>query len=122
MADKTILITRLWADACASPDRDAYVSDWALSTVWGDDPEQDTAIPQPRLDSLSQIHRAAHMTVPDIVKAAGLTQTALSNRFAIPMRTVSDWCRGLRTPPDYVRLLLQLQLGLLPDIQVVPHD
>lgn len=46
----------------------------------------------------------------DDVKAAridkGMTQKAMSEHFKIPIRTVSDWERGLRTPPEWVCMLL----------------
>lgn len=49
------------------------------------------------------------MTYADVKSAriaAGLTQKAMAERFAIPIRTVSDWERGLRTPSDWVCALL----------------
>lgn len=104
-------ISRLWPDALANSDREAYVSDWALSSVWEDDPESD--IPADRIDDLGKIWDCAHMSVKDICKVAGLSQVGLASRFAIPTRTVEDWCRGQRTPPDYVRLLLALALDLM---------
>ena len=42
------------------------------------------------------------MTIKDICNKYNLTQTALSKRFDIPLRTVQDWYAGRRTPPDYV--------------------
>lgn len=38
--------------------------------------------------------------------AAGLTQKAMAEYFGIPIRTVSDWERNLRTPPSWVCSLL----------------
>lgn len=102
-------ISMLWSDALVSADRDAWISDWALSSIWGDDPD----IPQERIDYLGRIYDCAHMDVKSICRSSGLTQAALSGRFCIPKRTVEDWCRGLRTPPDYVRLLIALALGLI---------
>lgn len=106
-----IMLSTLWADALTVEDRDAYISDWALSSIW-EDPE-DAPIPAERIENLGRIWDVVHMDMRDICKAADLTQTALAQKFCIPMRTVSDWCRGLRTPPDYVRLLIALQLKLL---------
>lgn len=37
---------------------------------------------------------------------ANLSQSAMAKMFQIPIRTVSDWERGLRTPPEWVCLLL----------------
>ena len=36
----------------------------------------------------------------------GLTQKAMADHFEIPLRTVSDWERGLRNPPEWVCKLL----------------
>lgn len=54
----------------------------------------------------------------DDVKAAridkGMTQKAMSEHFKIPIRTVSDWERGLRTPPEWVCMLLVNAIQSLP--------
>lgn len=49
------------------------------------------------------------MSYDDVKNArinAKLTQKAMSEQFNIPLRTVSDWERGLRTPPEWVCMLL----------------
>lgn len=49
------------------------------------------------------------MTIKDICDRYGLTQTALSKRFGIPLRTVQGWHIGERKPPDYVvKLMLEI--------------
>lgn len=96
----------------AYTDRDAYISDLALSEIWGDAPED--PIPDPRLAALGMIWDAAHRTVPEIAKAAGLSNRKLAERFCIPYRTVEDWAADRRDSPLYVRLMLQQCLGLLP--------
>ena len=53
-------------------DRDAYVSDLSLSSMWGD--AEDAAIPQERIEFLSQLWDACHRSVKDIASAAGLSQ------------------------------------------------
>lgn len=92
-------------------DQDAYVSDLALSSIWGDAP--DAAIPQDRLDYLRQIYDAVNRPVRAIVTASGLSQAAFAERYCIPRRTVEDWCRGISQCPLYTRLLLQRAEGLL---------
>ena len=109
MTDKQFVLCVQAAQGVAH--RDAYVSDMALSSIWGDEPDAD--IPAERLEQLAAIWEAAHRSVRDIVSAAGLTQRQLADRFCVPYRTVEDWCRGLRTPPDYVRLMMQEILGLI---------
>ena len=97
-------------------DRDAYVSDLALSSMWGD--AEDDEIPQERIEFLSQLWDACHRSVKDIAAAAGLSQRKLAERFCIPYRTVECWC-GSRTSPSarscplYTRLMMQECLGLL---------
>ena len=92
-------------------DPDAYVSDLALSTIWGDAP--DAPIPPDRLDQLRSIYAAASRTVREIVAAVGMTQAAFAEAFCIPLRTVENWCTGCRECPLYTRLMMQKCLGLL---------
>lgn len=96
----------------AYADVDAYVSDLALSSMWGDAETAD--IPAARIDQLRAIYTAVNRPVRAIVAAAGLSQRKLAERFMIPYRTMEDWCRGVRECPAYVRLMIQECLGLLP--------
>lgn len=95
-------------------DRDAYVSDLALSSIWEDEGAE---IPQSRIDTLGQIWDAVKRSPRDILEAAGMTQAGFAERFCIPRRTVESWCSRSeaerREAPVYVRLLIQEQLGLL---------
>ena len=90
-------------------DRDAYVSDMALSSIWEDTTSDE--IPAERLDAVGQIWDAAHKSVKQIAADAGLTQRKLAERFCIPYRTVENWCGGQRECPAYVRLMMQELLG-----------
>lgn len=100
----------LWAEALTSADRDAFISDAALSSIWGDAP--DAVIPDSRLEQLTQLWDAAHLTVKAIRAATGLSQAAFAQRFCIPRRTVENWESGTNTCPVYVRLLLAQAVGL----------
>lgn len=104
----------LWGEALASEYRDIFVAEWSTSSIWGDPEALTDAGLFDIADYLCKLWDAAHMSVKDICKAAELTQSALATRFCISMRTVWDWCRGVRTPPDYVRLMMIQLLGLLP--------
>lgn len=108
MTDKQFFT--IFAEALASPDRDAFVSACSLSSVWGDAPDAD--IPADRIDTLQHLWDAAHLTIKDIRAASGLSQAAFSTRYCIPTRTVEDWERGARSCPDYLRLLLAQAVGL----------
>lgn len=101
----------LFGEALAFKDRDAFVSDWALSSIWGDSPDGD--IPPERISQLGSIWDAAHRSVREIAALSGLSQRKLAERFFIPYRTMEDWCRGLHAPPDHVRLMMQECLGLI---------
>ena len=41
-------------------------------------------------------------TIKEICEAYGLSQTQLSQRFDIPLRTIQDWYADRRTTPSYV--------------------
>lgn len=92
-------------------DRDAYISDMALSSMWEDDKTDE--IPAERLDAVSQIWDAAHRSVKQIAADAGLSQRKLAERFCIPYRTMENWGGGQNACPLYVRLMMQECLGML---------
>ena len=87
----------LYAETGAYTDRDAYVSDMALSSVW-----EDAEVPAERLALLGGIWDGAHCTIPELIKMYSLTQTGFAQYFGIPLRTVQDWCGGRRGCPPYV--------------------
>lgn len=91
--------------------RDAFVSDMALSSIWGDGPEDE--IPPERIEELSRLWGAVHRGVKDIAAEAGLSHRKLAERFWVPYRTMENWCSGNRECPDYVRLMMQECLCLL---------
>lgn len=98
-------------EAANYTDRDAYISDLALSTIWGD--PEDADIPTDRVDQLSQIWDATHRNIKEIAAAAGLSCRKLAERFCVPYRTMEDWSAGKSTCPIYTRLMMQECLGLL---------
>lgn len=108
MTDK--LFYTLWAAALDCADRDAYVSDWALSSAWGDAPEAD--VPADRVEELGHLWDAAHLTIRGIRAHTGLSQAAFAVRYCIPRRTVENWESGDRQCADYVRLLLAEAAGM----------
>lgn len=49
------------------------------------------------------------MTIKEICETYGYTQTQLSRRFDIPLRTVQNWYSGIRQPPEYVlRMMIEI--------------
>lgn len=99
----------LFGAALRAEDREIFVSAWLLSEIWGD---QEDEIPPGRADDLGQLWDVAHVTIRDIRAHTGLTQAAFSIRYCIPRRTLENWESGIRSCPDYVRLLLAQVAGM----------
>lgn len=99
------------SEALEYTDRDAYVSDLALSAIWGDPADAD--IPADRLETLGKIWDAVHRSVREIADAAGLSHRKLAERFCVPYRTMENWCSSTNNCPVYIRLMMQQLLGLL---------
>ena len=91
-------------------DRDAYISDLALSSMWGD--AEDATVPEQRIADLGQIWDAAHQTFRDIAAAAGTSVRQLAMRYAIPRRTAGDWSAGKSMPQLHEMLAIQQCEGL----------
>ena len=102
---------RAASEAAEYTDRNAYISDLTLSSMW--DAAPGSGIPQRRVDDLGRIYDAAHRTVRDIAAAKGVSVRQLALRHAIPQRTVEDWSAGRSVPSLWVLLLLQEAEGLL---------
>lgn len=91
----------LYSEASNYADRDAYISDLALSSIWGDHPNAE-CIPPYRIALLSTIYDAAHATILSLIEQYGMSQTGFSRYFNIPLRSVQAWCGGQRQCPQYV--------------------
>ena len=97
--------------ALTSPDRDAFVSDLALSSLFTGADE--TAPVDPALvEELGQVWDVAQLSVADIRAATGLSQRAFAERHCIPRRNIEAWESGDRPCTDYLRLLLAQAEGL----------
>lgn len=97
-----------------SADRGDFISDWALSSVWGD--STDDADLAGRSTLCGRIWDLAHLTIKDIRASTGLTQTAFGQRFLIPARTIGNWEDGTNICPHYTRLMLARLCGLADGI------
>ena len=107
MTDK--LFYKLWCDALAQPDCELYIAEYGYPE-WFDEISSDTDL---IVAELTKIHRAAHMTIREMIEHEGLSQAAFAYRFCIPLRTIENWATGVRACPDYVRLLIERQLGII---------
>lgn len=104
MAIKTntrcVEIALLLAEAPGYTDRDAYVSDLSLSSIWGDG--EDDPIPPERIDLIGRVYDALHSTLPELLQIFGMSQTAFAAHFGIPFRSVQNWYLGTRKCPPYL--------------------
>lgn len=46
------------------------------------------------------------VTIKEAREATGMTQKEMSERLKIPQRTIEDWERGARKPPEWAELLI----------------
>lgn len=106
----------IFSDALSneSASREAFVSDWALSSIWDDGQD----IPEDRIAEIGDIWDVAHLTICDIRQHTGLSQAKFATRFCIPRRSIEDWESGARKCPDYLRLLLAQAVGLYNDRRI----
>jgi len=98
-----VIRSALYAETGAYTNRDDYISDQALSNIWGD--TEHAEIPAERLALLGAIWDGAHCTISELIKKYGLTQTEFAQYFSIPRRTVQNWCGGQRECPPYVIMM-----------------
>ena len=51
------------------------------------------------------------MNFKEMLKYYGINQKQLSDMIGIPYNTISNWCRGINTPPAYVVGLIEYFLA-----------
>ena len=101
----------LWAAAQEDGNRDAFVSDWSLSSLFLDPEDPDQEPSAELIEQIGKIWDVAHMTVKDLRAVTGLSQVAFAQRFCVPRRTIENWEKG--SCPDYTRLMLAQILGVI---------
>lgn len=102
------VLSTLWTEALAAQDRDAYVSELALSSIFPSDTD-----PAVNAEYVGKVWDVAHMSAQEIVTARGLKRTACAQLLCMPYRTLESWCRGDRDCGDYIRLWLAVLLGII---------
>jgi DNA-binding transcriptional regulator YiaG len=50
------------------------------------------------------------MKFKELLEISGMSQTAFANYFEIPLRTVQNWCAGVRECPTYLMKLIKYKL------------
>ena len=111
MTDK--LFYDIYSSALEAIDPDAFASDWALSSEWGDEADGDALVERSKL--CERIYDLAHLTVADIRHHVGLSQSEFATRFCIPYATVKNWEFRENTAP-YIVLLLARACGMTEGI------
>ncbi len=105
----------LLSEVPAYSDPADYASDFALSSIWGEDAPE----PAELHPLLVRLHEVARMDIRQLASAAGISMRRLALRFGIPTRTVECWAAPEGSPnhrdcPPYVLLLIAECLGLMP--------
>ena len=97
--------------ALRADNRDAYISDYALSSLFTD-ADDDAEISRELIDQLGHIWDVAHTSVRDIRAHMGLTQAKFAEHFLVPKRTVENWEGEKNKCPDYLRVLMAEDAGM----------
>lgn len=105
--DRAILI----GGAESDPDEDHFVSEWSSSSIFPADAGADELI-----SALRAAYLLAHISIREIRAHTGLSQAAFAARYMIPRRSIENWESGSRECPSYVRRLLAIQTGAVPDV------
>lgn len=53
------------------------------------------------------------MTIKEIRDTTGLTQIGFAELLGIPIRTIQNWEKGYRNPPDYIVELINFKIKRL---------
>ena len=91
--------------------RDEFVSEWALSSVWGDAPDAD--IPQERIEWLGSLYDVLTMPPKELLTITGRSARRTAMHWGIKTRTAEDWASGKNRMLPYARLMLASEAGLL---------
>ena len=98
----------LYGEAQSASDRDAYIAEWATSSVFRDD------VDLVDISSLlGDLWDTANLPFRDLRARTGLTQVELAARLCTSRRTVENWDGGQRCCSPTTRILFAETFGLL---------
>jgi hypothetical protein len=69
-------------------------------------PENIDLSPDELIRAVSIIGAAAENDIKKLVELSGLSMRATATKFAIPYRTLQDWCSGNRPATPYIVMLI----------------
>ena len=111
MTDKQF--STVWLEALEdNGSREAFVSDWATSSLFLDPMDADAKIDMSLIEKLGNIWDVAHLSMKAIQVDSGFNVSGFAAHYAIPQRTLEGWLSGRPCPP-YVKLLLVESLHLI---------
>jgi len=99
----------LFSDALDQPDREAFVSDWVLSSIWDTDDTADVS--EDLIEQIGAIWDTAHLSVREIREQSGMSRAQFAERFLISPKTLEGWELGRPCAP-YIRLMMAEILGI----------
>lgn len=103
------LFNKLWKDTLDQPDTEMYVGEYGYPE-WFDGISENL---YEVVKILENIHEVAHMPFREIIKRSGLSRPDFCERFCLAKSTVDKWAIENRNCPDYYRLALCRELGIL---------
>lgn len=109
-------LAALFTEAIATDNRQAFVSDWALSSLWGDPPDRED-IPQSRIDFLDRLWIVSDWGISEICFHARISIRELEAITLTPYRTLMRWNSEPEKFSPRDRLLTLSHLGLLPRLE-----
>ena len=62
--------------------------------------------PDDYIKSISVIGAAADGDIKRLCELSGVSMAAFAAKYGVPYRTLQDWCRGERKPPEYLPALI----------------
>ncbi len=102
------ILHMLYGEAEAAQYRDAYIAEWAASSVFRED-----ADPAKIVMHLGGLWDTANLPFRDLRARTGLTQVELAARLCTSRRTVENWDSGQRSCSPTIRILVAETFGLL---------
>lgn len=109
-------LVEMWVTAPNEKDRDAFMSEWALTESWGLDDTTDGDELTERAMRCAYVWDVSRMGIKEIRESIGLTQIEFSHRLCIPMSTIQAWENG-EDCAGYIRYMAALLLGVLKEVK-----
>lgn len=103
------LFNKLWLDALQEPDIERYIADYGYPDFFDDISDDADRI----ATVLIEIHRAAHMSVAEILTDKGMSIDDFVERFCLPRDLCLAWLSSTEKCPDHLRLMFLRSLRLL---------